>query len=93
MLCVLVGYRASFPEVVSPALKRMIESRPFPGALKRSFPRINARAPTPELCWAFVARLKSCPEAKHLSRDSRTARAFRKLAPVYSGNSTLSKNL
>jgi hypothetical protein len=33
-------------KVVSPELKRMIESRPFPGALKRSFPRINAGAPT-----------------------------------------------
>jgi hypothetical protein len=34
----------------------MIESRLFPGALKRSFPRINAGAPTtnPEVCSAHA---------------------------------------
>ena len=32
--------------LVLPALKRMIKSRLFPGALKRSFPRLNAGAPT-----------------------------------------------
>jgi hypothetical protein len=30
----------------APALKRMIERETFTGALKRSFPCINARAPT-----------------------------------------------
>jgi hypothetical protein len=30
----------------TPALKRMIKVELFPGALKRSFPRINAGAPT-----------------------------------------------
>jgi len=29
-----------------PALKRMIKVELFPGALKRSFPRMNAGAPT-----------------------------------------------
>jgi hypothetical protein len=33
-------------ELATPALKRMIKLETFSGALKRSFPRINARAPT-----------------------------------------------
>jgi hypothetical protein len=33
-------------ELATPALKRMIKLETFSGALKRSFPRINAGAPT-----------------------------------------------
>ena len=36
--------------VFVPGAKARDQSRPFPGALKRSFPRINAGAPTKKCC-------------------------------------------
>src|SRR5450759_1027229 len=36
-------------DLPGPALKRMVKVEAFPGALKRSFPRINAGAPTRDL--------------------------------------------
>src|ERR1035437_4121596 len=49
-----------------PALKRMIKVETFPGALKRSFPRINAGAPTKKYTpWVshrvFQQPVKPCP--------------------------------
>ena len=39
-------HRANSNRVLTQTLKRKIEVESLPGALKRSFPRINARAPT-----------------------------------------------
>jgi hypothetical protein len=58
----------------TPALKRRLEVELFPGALKRSFPRINAGAPT----------RKNAPRVLHARGRTRLDRHQRQLHPEFS---------
>jgi hypothetical protein len=73
-----------------PALKRRSKIDAFAGALKRSFPRMNAGAPTDFLArfprpqglkplkpGHSSARLKPCPDGDHLETSKQTSTANR----------------